>query len=66
MIIASDRLRNFSPDQRKQLAASMVSPMRCGGCTYDESGRRLYMHGGKLFLEDSPEYRNLRRLHGYL
>jgi len=61
----SERVKSLSPEQRKLLAASMVTPLRCGGCHYDDQGRRLYMHGGKWLLEDGPEYQALLRSTGH-
>lgn len=40
-------LRSLTPEQRKQLAASMRPPIRCGGCDYDPDGARVYVIGGK-------------------
>jgi hypothetical protein len=63
--MTAEQILKLTPEQRNELAASMVAPMRCGGCTYDEQGRRLYMHGGKWMLEDGPEYQELLRRHGW-
>ena len=54
-----------TPEGRAKIAASMVSPMRCGGCNYDEQGRRVYMYGGVRMLEDSEQHQALRKKHGY-
>jgi hypothetical protein len=63
--LTKELLSSMTPEDRVKLAASMVAPMRCGGCHYDEQGRRIYMHGGVWMLEDGPEYKALRRMHGY-
>ncbi len=42
-----------------QLAASMVSPIRCGGLHYDEHDRPYYLVGGKRLSPD--EFRALKR-----
>jgi len=64
--LASEHVLKLTTEQRKELAASMVAPMRCGGCDYDEQGRRFYVHGGRRLLEDGPEYQKLLRKHGWV
>lgn len=53
------------PTFRRKLAESMAIPLRCGGCDYDDQGRRFYIFGGRRVLEDSEEYRAICRKHGY-
>ena len=35
-----------TPEGRAKLAASMVVPVRCGGCTYDKEGNAWLYLGG--------------------
>jgi hypothetical protein len=36
----------MSPEGRQKLAESMVVPVRCGGCHYDENGKAWLLLGG--------------------
>jgi len=44
-----------TPEGRKKVAASMVRPIRCGGCDYDPDGARVYIIGGKRMRPEEFE-----------
>lgn len=52
------------PESRRKLAASMVSPIRCGGSGYE--GDRFYLLlGGRKVFTDTEEYQALLRARGH-
>ncbi len=49
--LTPEQLRAMTPEQKEELAASMISPVKCGGCDYDPDGSRFYWTGGRRIPE---------------
>jgi hypothetical protein len=58
------RLLLQDPESRRKLAASMVSPIRCGGSGY-EGDRYYLLLGGRKVFTDTEEYQAILRARGY-
>jgi hypothetical protein len=46
MSFTKEMIANMTKEELKELASHMFNPIRCGGLTYDEKGRPMYIHGG--------------------
>jgi hypothetical protein len=44
-------LSKTTPEERRHIALHMISPFRCGGCSYKVDGERIYMAGGVWYTE---------------
>lgn len=57
--ITKEMIAAMTKEERENLASHMYNPIKCGGLTYDEKGRPMYIHGG---IPRTPkEHNNLIR-----